>query len=239
MKLFNKQRFALVNTSDFKKYLKYAFGEIVLVVIGILIAVSINNWNQHRKLQSANTELRMNVIKQLDKEIAFISSYQKELDTMQKNYMRYLQQFNKSEPTISGEVLGSLLFQLNTLDADSQVITMIDNAALNQSKASELLLNLSSNYKDYVEEMKSIERLIFTTITENLKEIERTQDWYVDFVTSLDCEDECMYYFFNDKRHRARIASLRFLYMNSYGGLVSTLKSDLIDYRKDLKAVKE
>jgi len=32
------------------KYLKYAFGEIVLVVIGILIALSINNWNENRKL---------------------------------------------------------------------------------------------------------------------------------------------------------------------------------------------
>jgi hypothetical protein len=31
------------------KYLKYAFGEIVLVVIGILIALSINNWNEERK----------------------------------------------------------------------------------------------------------------------------------------------------------------------------------------------
>jgi hypothetical protein len=30
-------------------YLKYAFGEIVLVVIGILIALAINDWNEHRK----------------------------------------------------------------------------------------------------------------------------------------------------------------------------------------------
>ena len=30
------------------KYFKYAFGEIVLVVIGILIALSINNWNTNR-----------------------------------------------------------------------------------------------------------------------------------------------------------------------------------------------
>ena len=33
------------------KYLKYAIGEIVLVVIGILIALSINNWNENRKKQ--------------------------------------------------------------------------------------------------------------------------------------------------------------------------------------------
>ncbi len=31
------------------KYLKYAIGEIVLVVVGILIALSINNWNEQRK----------------------------------------------------------------------------------------------------------------------------------------------------------------------------------------------
>ena len=30
------------------KYLKYALGEIVLVVIGILIALQINNWNEDR-----------------------------------------------------------------------------------------------------------------------------------------------------------------------------------------------
>jgi hypothetical protein len=33
------------------KYLKYAFGEIALVVIGILIALQINNWNESRKLE--------------------------------------------------------------------------------------------------------------------------------------------------------------------------------------------
>ena len=31
------------------KYLKYAIGEIVLVVIGILIALQINNWNESKK----------------------------------------------------------------------------------------------------------------------------------------------------------------------------------------------
>ena len=35
------------------KYLKYAIGEIVLVVIGILIALSINNWNESQKSEKA------------------------------------------------------------------------------------------------------------------------------------------------------------------------------------------
>lgn len=39
------------------KYFKYAIGEIILVVIGILIALSINNWNEDRKLQSEELNL--------------------------------------------------------------------------------------------------------------------------------------------------------------------------------------
>ncbi|WP_458628414.1 DUF6090 family protein [Winogradskyella sp. PC D3.3] len=37
------------------KYFKYAIGEIVLVVIGILIALQINNWNENRKINSQET----------------------------------------------------------------------------------------------------------------------------------------------------------------------------------------
>lgn len=39
------------------KYLKYAIGEIVLVVIGILIALSINNWNENRKFKIKETAI--------------------------------------------------------------------------------------------------------------------------------------------------------------------------------------
>jgi len=39
------------------KYMRYAIGEIVLVVIGILIALQINNWNEQRKMNSQEQEL--------------------------------------------------------------------------------------------------------------------------------------------------------------------------------------
>jgi hypothetical protein len=49
IKFFRKIRYDLLEKNKTKKYLKYAVGEIVLVVIGILVALSINNWNEDRK----------------------------------------------------------------------------------------------------------------------------------------------------------------------------------------------
>jgi len=39
------------------RYLKYALGEIILVVIGILIALQINNWNEQRKINKVEKEM--------------------------------------------------------------------------------------------------------------------------------------------------------------------------------------
>ncbi len=49
IKFFRKIRLELLNQNNMGKYFKYAIGEILLVVIGILIALQINNWNEDRK----------------------------------------------------------------------------------------------------------------------------------------------------------------------------------------------
>ena len=56
------------------KYLKYAIGEIVLVVIGILIALSINNWNENRKHEQRATIYVDKIINDLETDIKNIDS---------------------------------------------------------------------------------------------------------------------------------------------------------------------
>lgn len=53
-------------TSKFGRYLIYAIGEIILVVIGILIALSINNWNDSRK----KNNLKVNYIESLKRDLS-------------------------------------------------------------------------------------------------------------------------------------------------------------------------
>ncbi len=63
IKLFRNIRKNLLAEGKTSKYLKYAIGEIVLVVIGILIALQINNWNEVRKANIFEHEI-LNLIDQ-------------------------------------------------------------------------------------------------------------------------------------------------------------------------------
>ena len=79
IKFFRKIRKKLLTENKFSKYLIYAIGEIALVVIGILIALQINNWNQ----ESENKKL----------EIFYMNSLANDLkkDTLYINFITEIQ----------------------------------------------------------------------------------------------------------------------------------------------------
>jgi len=64
IKFFRKIRQNLLAANKTRTYFKYAIGEIVLVVIGILIALSINNWNQNNAEKKALKTLTDNLNKE-------------------------------------------------------------------------------------------------------------------------------------------------------------------------------
>ena len=77
IKFFRKIRQNLLMENKMGKYFKYAIGEIILVVIGILIALQVNNWNQSQKNSELSKLYVENFIKSVESDIVFLNDRMK------------------------------------------------------------------------------------------------------------------------------------------------------------------
>jgi hypothetical protein len=71
---FRKIRKKMADDNKPIQYMRYAFGEIILVVIGILIALSINNWNQERVVKEQNLVILHNLNKEFSENLIELDS---------------------------------------------------------------------------------------------------------------------------------------------------------------------
>lgn len=68
-RFYRKLRQSMFQNGDTSKYFKYAIGEIFLVVVGILIALQINNWNEDRKSRIQEIKYLKNLKKDISLEL--------------------------------------------------------------------------------------------------------------------------------------------------------------------------
>lgn len=78
IKFFSKIRQKLLIENRFNKYLLYAIGEIILVVIGILIALQINTWSENKKIKTEEKKLITGLIQNIEDDIKSLISLKKE-----------------------------------------------------------------------------------------------------------------------------------------------------------------
>ena len=134
IKFFRRIRQNLLMENKTGKYIKYAIGEIILVVIGILIALSINNWNENRKLdEKRETYYRQLIIDlQSDKEYAenLISTFEIYL----KSYEDYTETFKESDLNATKTLhnLRNLKYTVVLMDFETNTInTLISSGDIN------------------------------------------------------------------------------------------------------------
>ena len=80
IKFFRHIRQKLLSENKFSKYLLYAIGEILLVVIGILIALQINNWNQEKIDRKQEVKLLSQITTDLEKNKIELTELQERLE---------------------------------------------------------------------------------------------------------------------------------------------------------------
>ena len=88
LRFFRQIRQTLLTENRFSKYLLYAIGEILLVVIGILIALQIDNWNEDRKRKKLKASYALSLINDLSQDTLMLARLIHE----NKNTLRSLEQ---------------------------------------------------------------------------------------------------------------------------------------------------
>jgi len=138
------------------RYFKYAIGEIVLVVIGILIALQINNWNENRKQQIKEREILSYTLRNLVTDSLAI-------DRLIDNAEQMLKLHEELVQLSKGEIQESDVSDLDVLriTESSQIITKKNNIDLPNQISNRALKEAILRYFiwiDYVE---------FTTLSQN------------------------------------------------------------------------
>lgn len=111
------------------KYLKYATGEIVLVVIGILIALSINNWNENRKTY--------------EKERMYLSSLKQDFNETKRDLTRV------TDKTESVKKITNLLLSLQGNPMDTLDNGILDSLIM-RSRGYTIFMTSEATIKDLI-----------------------------------------------------------------------------------------
>ncbi|MDT0622672.1 DUF6090 family protein [Croceitalea vernalis] len=137
IKFFRKIRQNLLLENKTGKYLKYAIGEILLVVIGILLALQINNWNERRKLKINDLQLCKELLNDAIADSIFYESRHVGLNELKAtvNYILEKPELRKPDSTIT-----------ELVNEGDQFMTIIGFRYLS---------NVVSNRKNSIQELQS------------------------------------------------------------------------------------
>lgn len=149
---FRKIRKKLSNEQQFLKYSRYAFGEIVLVVIGILIALSINNWNEEQKEEVLEIQFLKSIKKDLISDSLYLNTRIGQSEKLINNHYQFVHNAHKEQKDLEEftELLALLSWNSeNFAPNKSAFFEILNSSQLNIFKNGQLKDDFISLYNDY------------------------------------------------------------------------------------------
>ena len=151
VKFIRKIRQRLLSENKFSKYLIYAIGEIILVVIGILIALGINNWNENWKKKDEEKIILINLNEDLKTDSSQFAYYEqqfKEIDQLHLELFKLAHEKLALDSISEPILMRRLLFFKQLVDIDfKDNLKEIANLKIN---------NALTNYVRSVQDMEMI-----------------------------------------------------------------------------------
>ena len=213
IKIFRKIRQQLLTENKSSKYLIYAIGEIILVVIGILIALSINNWNESRKKKETLYNIYTIIKQDLETDLLNIDKIFTSMNPNEKMLMKVINQTMTFEDYKSCEPCRSVLDGFPDYTFQERGIKLLENQS--QFTNNDLKATITDFYSELNTEIDVDIESINIGFNDNQYYWKNNKSWFTDFIRGIS-NDEFIEYALNSWDYRNRASEFHILYYEIY-----------------------
>ncbi len=242
LKFFRRIRRKLIDEGNLKRYLIYAIGEILLVMIGILLALQVNNWNQNQISTKIETELLQRLKQDLEADFMRFNELENYYRENEKSHDKFDELLNKAALSdedilnvreFSGVAVREINPRLNTYDE------MLNLGKLYSIPDELIVLKISEYYRSldreiaYTKEEKMEYRRYFTN--------DRSMDYWRLRETDNPEELRELIKVLRQKEHRSfwyirTVKSWGTLVINSNLNMLERLKEQNLELKQSISA---
>lgn len=211
IKFFRKIRQKLLVENKFSKYLLYAIGEIVLVIIGILIALSVNNKNEMKKnerkfeynLLQVHKELEIN-IQNTREGILFYQKQDSIIGSIMSDTLE-VEDFKTSD----GYYLTNVLFQWHESVVFNKSFNKLNEVTFDSNDSyKSIISSLDKLYLDKEKGLLKWDEIMFSLIMKHEFEFGDKHTWFSSYLWNNEISDEAINFFLENPFYKNHIADL-------------------------------
>lgn len=214
--LFRKIRKSLMEQNKIRTYILYAIGEVALVMIGILLALQVNNWNEQRKTENLADAYLRNVQQDLLSSVeilTYIESYIARKDSLFHRYEEMLAQELNNQSIDTGDrhaLIMNMTYPLLTYSKNgyNQLLSIDDK--LSETNR-EILKDLTDLYRSGGRTLDLVVDQLGQKVEEESSDLV-TMSWYFNWSAAQDSNPDTLTaefidYALNDPMKRNRMAA--------------------------------
>ena len=233
--MFSKQKIRLLNHHKLKKYLLYALGEIILIVIGISIAVLINNKVEKNKQEQVLQTILINISNDIETDLTEVDIVLDRYEDQEKLFNFILDSLDNGRSIKDCIYCPNVLTNVIPFSLRTRGYQQLSNFKEdNLNRTDSLIFNVSNFYNSYTKLTEVVNTMLLEDTNDNLNYLKINYPHFKDWFTDRGI-DNSLGFFENNTEFVNRVALREVLNYANHVSLLESFKRDASGLLEDIK----